>query len=177
MKKGGTGGGSTKTGLLFEERVDLVTLLTSIDGYEAVKHSGTAGTWIYFRGKKIARTFRKHGFYSFLDEKGVNWKEILSKKLLPDDTLLVIVRETLFVIEVKFQAVSGSVDEKLQTCDFKRKRYQQLVKPLGLKVEYVYVLNDWFKAAAYRDTLDYIESVNCHYRFNEIPLSWLGLPT
>lgn len=25
--------------------------------------------------------------------------------------------------------------------------------------------------------LDYIESVNCHYKFNELPLAWLGLPT
>jgi len=24
--------------------------------------------------------------------------------------------------------------------------------------------------------LDYIQSVNCHYKFNELPLSWLGLP-
>jgi len=29
--------------------------------------------------------------------------------------LLVIVRETLFIIEVKYQQVAGSVDEKLQT--------------------------------------------------------------
>jgi hypothetical protein len=24
--------------------------------------------------------------------------------------------------------------------------------------------------------LDYIISVNCHYRFNTLPLAWLGLP-
>jgi hypothetical protein len=42
-------------------------------------------------------------------------------------------------------SVAGSVDEKLQTCDFKRKQYLKLVQPLGIKVEYVYVLNDWFK--------------------------------
>jgi hypothetical protein len=90
--------------------------------------------------------------------------------------LLVIVRETLFIIEVKYQQVAGSVDEKLQTCDFKRKQYVKLVAPLGLKVEYVYVLNDWFKNPSYKDVLDYINSVNCHYKFNELPLSWLGLP-
>ena len=90
--------------------------------------------------------------------------------------MLVIVRETLFIIEVKYQQVAGSVDEKLQTCDFKRKQYVKLVAPLGLKVEYVYVLNDWFKHPSYKDVLDYIHNVNCHYRFNELPLSWLGLP-
>lgn len=91
--------------------------------------------------------------------------------------MLVIVRETLFIIEVKYQQVAGSVDEKLQTCDFKRKQYLKLVAPLGLKVEYVYVLNDWFKQPQYKDVLDYIHSVNCHYKFNELPLAWQELPT
>ncbi len=100
----------------------------------------------------------------------------MSKKLLLDDALLVIVRETFFIIEVKYQQIAGSVDEKLQTCDFKRKQYLKLVQPLGIKVEYVYVLNDWFKQPSYKDVLDYINSVNCHYKFNELPLSWLGLP-
>lgn len=95
---------------------------------------------------------------------------------MPDDALLALARETLFIIEVKYQQVAGSVDEKLQTCDFKRKQYLKLVQPLGIKVEYVYVLNDWFKQPAYKDVLDYINSVNCHYKFNELPLSWLGLP-
>ncbi|MCX7862494.1 MAG: hypothetical protein N2449_05820 [Bacteroidales bacterium] len=95
---------------------------------------------------------------------------------MPDDAILVIIRETLFIIEVKYQQVPGSVDEKLQTCDFKRKQYLKLVTPLGYRVEYVYVLNDWFKKPEYKDVLNYIQSVNCHYKFNELPLSWLGLP-
>ena len=124
-----------------------------------------------------ARCFKKHDFYTFLEEFGINWEEIISKKLLPDDALLVIVRETLFIIEVKYQQVAGSVDEKLQTCDFKRKQYLKLVSKLELKVEYVYVLNDWFKHDSYRDVLAYINSVNCHYKFNKLPLAWLGLPS
>ena len=91
--------------------------------------------------------------------------------------MFVIVRDTLFIIEIKFQQVSGSVDEKLQTCDFKRKQYSKLVRDLGWRVEYVYVLNDWFRDPVYRDTLDYIHSMNCHYLFNEVPLAWLGLPS
>jgi hypothetical protein len=128
-------------------------------------------------GKLVARAFKKHDFYRFLEENGIKWEKIISKKLLPDDALLVIVRETLFIIEVKYQQVSGSVDEKLQTCDFKRKQYLKLVRSLELKVEYVYVLNDWFKDPSYKDVLDYINSVNFHYKFNELPLAWLGLPT
>jgi len=176
MKENGFGGGNTLTGLNFEREVDFQALLAAKPGYELKTIPGKAGRGVFFKGQLVARCFRKNDFYKFLDEERVNWKPILSKKLLPDDALLVIVRETLFIIEVKYQQVAGSVDEKLQTCDFKRKQYLKLVTPLGLKVEYVYVLNDWFKDPAYKDVLAYIQSVNCHYKFGSLPLAWLGLP-
>jgi hypothetical protein len=176
MKTGGFGGGNTRTGLNFEREIDFHDLLAAKPGYVVKPIPGKAGKGVYFKGNLVARCFRKHDFYDFLEEQGVDWKPILSKKLLPDDALLVIVRETLFIIEVKYQQVEGSVDEKLQTCDFKRKQYLKLVTPLGLKVEYVYVLSDWFKVPKYKDVLDYIQSVNCHYKFGSLPLAWLGLP-
>lgn len=176
MIAGGKQGESTVTGLNFEKKVDLQAQLSSIEGYKLAKIPGKAGMGVYFEDKLVARCFRKHDFYKFLEENNVEWKSIISKKLLPDDAILVIVRDTLFIIEVKYQQVQGSVDEKLQTCDFKKKQYQKLVKPLDLLVEYVYVLSDWFKRPEYKDVLDYIESVNCHYKFNTLPLSWLGLP-
>lgn len=176
MIKGGKGGSTTLTGLNFEEKVDLYKLLEKIPGYSLKKSKKRAGIDVYFEEKLVARCFRKHEFYKFLEENNVDWKKIISRKLLPDDAMLVIVRDTLFIIEVKYQQVAGSVDEKLQTCDFKRKQYLKLVTPLGLIVEYVYVLSDWFKKPEYKDVLDYIQSVNCHYKFNELPLTWLGLP-
>ena len=176
MIKSGKGGAKTHTGLNFEEKVDFLDLLKEIKGYIVRKSNKKAGLEVYFNEKLVARAFKKHNFYRFLEENDIDWKKIISKKLLPDDALLVIVRETLFIIEVKYQQVAGSVDEKLQTCDFKRKQYLKLVQSLELKVEYVYVLSDWFKNPSYKDVLDYINSVNCHYKFNELPLAWLGLP-
>lgn len=176
MKNGGLGGAHTLTGLRFERKVDFQKLIGEMPGYEIKPVSGKAGVAVFFEGKLVARFFRKYDFYTFLSESGIDWTHLISKRLVPDDALLVIVRETLFIIEVKYQRVTGTVDEKLQTCDFKRKQYVKLVSPLGLKVEYVYVLSDWFKNPAYKDVLDYIHSVNCHYRFDELPLAWLGLP-
>jgi hypothetical protein len=177
MVKDGKGGANTHTGLNFEEKVDFLDLLKGIYGYTVQKSSSKAGSDVYFDGELVARAFKKHDFYHFLEENNIDWKNIISKKLLPDDALLVIIRETLFIIEIKYQQVAGSVDEKLQTCDFKRKQYFKLVQVLELKVEYVYVLNNWFKKPEYKDVLDYINSVNCHYKFNELPLAWLGLST
>lgn len=161
-----------------EQDFDLQEFLRGLPGYRLRARKGKEefGKYVFYRDKMVAMCFQKGEFFCFLDDIGVEWKSILSRKLLLDDALLVIVREVLFIIEVKFQRVEGSVDEKLQTCDFKRKQYAKLVKSLGLKVEYVYVLNDWFKNPRYKDVLDYIDSVNCHYRFNSIPLAWLGLP-
>ncbi len=180
MIEGGTGGGKTITGLHFERKVDLIDTFKKIAGYEVAekKEKHLHGIYnIFFQGKLVAELCKKQGLYRYLQSKGVrDAKTILSRKLEPDSALIVIVRKTLFIIEVKYQQVGGSVDEKLQTSGFKRKQYQKLVKPLDLEVEYVYVLSDWFKKPAYRDTLEYIDSVNCHYKFNEIPLAWLGLP-
>jgi len=170
MKKGGIGGGNTATGLNFEGGRDILAILDKTDGY-SVK-----GNVIYYNGREVAYSYRKHGLYRYLQSRGVDWKKYISKQLLPDEALYVIVNNTLFIIEMKWQEVAGSVDEKLQTCDFKKKQYKKLMAPLNIEVEYIYILNDWFKKPQYKDTLDYVISVGCQYYFNYLPLKKLGLP-
>ena len=174
MKKDGRGGNKTVTGLRFENKVDFLTLIKEVPGYQT--RQGILGHDILFEGNIMATCYKKNKFYKFLEDQGLDWKQLISKKLLPDDAIHIIHSKTLYIIEVKYQQVGGSVDEKLQTCDFKKKQYTKLVSPLGLKVEYVYVLNDWFKKKQYKDVLEYIISVNCRYYFNELPLALLKLP-
>lgn len=170
MIKGGIGGGNTTTGLIYEEQVDLATFLSKHKGYSVV------GVDVYYNGTKVAQVFKKYQFYNFLKVNGINWKDHLSYRLVPDNCIYVIVNNTLFIIEVKNQIGRGSVDEKLQTCDFKKKQYLKLLSRLNIEVEYVYILADWFRADKYKDVLDYIHSVRCQYYFNYIPLHKLGLP-
>lgn len=170
MKKNGVGGANTRTGLEFEGKTDLGEFLSLQKGYEVKNDIVT------FKGKEIARILKQHKFYKFLEENGVDWKEILSKRLLPDVSIFVIIKNTLYVIECKFQQVPGSVDEKLQTCDFKKKQYQKLLSRLNIEVEYMYLLSDWFRRPEYKDVLDYIISVRCQFYFQYIPLEKLGLP-
>ena len=170
MIENGVGGGNTITGLNFERETDILELLKSKPGYRV------EGNIIFYEEKEVARSFRKNSLYVYLASKGLDYKNYLSKKLLPDEALYVIVNNTLFIIEVKFQQVAGSVDEKLQTCDFKRKQYAKLLAPLNVEVEYIYILSDWFMAPAYKDVLDYIISVGCQYYFKYLPLQKLGLP-
>lgn len=170
MKTGGIGGGNTITGLNFEKETDILDLLKTKKGYKVVKNV------IYYESKKVAESFRKNSLYKYLETKGVDYTKILSKKLLPDEAIYVIINNTLFIVEVKFQKVAGSVDEKLQTCDFKRKQYAKLMAPLNIEVEYIYILSDWFRHPSYKDVLDYIISVGCQYYFKYLPLQKLGLP-
>lgn len=52
---------------------------------------------------------------------------------------------------------AGSVDEKIQTCDFKKKQYKKLFAPLNKEVQNMYLLNKkWFDVPGYKDTFDYI---------------------
>lgn len=170
MKKGGLGGGNTITGLIYEGKVDLSVYLSQQKDYQVIGES------VLYKGETVAFVFKKHNFYHFLKHNGVNWEKIISSQLLPDNCIYVIVNNTLFIIEVKNQNITGSVDEKLQTCDFKRKQYIKLLSHLNIEVEYIYILSQWFKKNKYRDVLDYIISVNCHYYFDYIPLQKLGLP-
>lgn len=170
MIEKGKGGGNTITGLNFEKEADVIELLKSKKDYKVKNNI------IYYQDQEVARSVKKHTLYKFLESQGVDYKKIISKKLLPDEAIYVIVNNTLFVIEVKFQKVAGSVDEKLQTCDFKRKQYAKLMAPLNIEVEYIYILSDWFKKTEYKDVLDYIISVGCQYYFKYLPLQKLGLP-
>ena len=128
MIKGGIGGGNTRTGLIFEDKVDLATFLSNLPRYTLENNN------VYYEGCKVAMIFKKHNFYKFLKDIGINWENYISKKLLPDDSIYVIINNTLYIIECKHQQVAGSVDEKLQTCDFKKKQYQKLMAPANIKV-------------------------------------------
>ncbi len=172
MIKNQKGGGNTRTGLIFEEKTDLSTFLGKQPHYRIV---GAHEFW--FDEKKVAEIYKKHAFYNvFLKKLGIDWRQYISKQLFPDDSIFVLSNNTLHIIECKHQQVAGSVDEKLQTCDFKKKQYKKLLAPVNIDVEYIYLLDEWFKNGKYKDVLDYIHSVGCDYYFEYIPLTRLGLP-
>ncbi len=200
MKKGGIGGANTATGLAFELQTDFPTFLSKQAGYSIenidydTKRQGKGketkiikGTklrekpmrWkINFLEKEVGQIFQKDGLYRYFDEiDDFDYTKIISAKLLPDEAIFVISKNTVYIIEKKTQSGGGSVDEKLQTCDFKLKQYKKLFSPLNKEVCYSYLLDtDWFKNPRYKDVLDYIISVGCKYYFNYIPLDAIGLP-
>lgn len=171
MIKNGKGGGNTRTGLVFEGKTDLATFLNTQPHYRVIEHD------VYYDDEKVVEVYKKHAFYNiFLKRLDIDWTQYISKRLLPDDSIFVLLNNRLFIIECKHQEVAGSVDEKLQTCDFKKKQYKKLMAPANIDVEYIYLLDNWFRDPKYKDVLDYIQSVGCDYYFEYIPLNRMGLP-
>lgn len=164
-------GGGAKTnyhGLKFEQETDLISALEAIGC--TVKDAN-----VYIGPHHIGVVGSKYKFIRNILEPINIDINILSKKLLPDEAFFNLNTSTVYILEKKFQHLAGSVDEKLQTCDFKKKQYQRLFERLDIQVEYCYICNDWFRHPQYRDVIDYIHSVGCHIFFNEIPLEYMGI--
>ena len=171
------GGGSrtNKNGLSFEGRTSLIE---SLNQHSDISIQGN--TNIYFNGKNIGYYCEKHQFYSTFVEpqlrrKGIDWTTLTSKKYLPDSVIVNNENRTVYVVEKKFQEGSGSVDEKLQTCEFKKKIYQKLITLTGYETNYYYLLNEWYNQDQYNDVKEYILSVGCKFFINEIPLEEFGI--
>tara|TARA_Y100001970_G_scaffold145495_1_gene178651 strand:+ start:3031 stop:3594 length:564 start_codon:yes stop_codon:yes gene_type:complete len=176
------GGSQTNTnGLSFEGRTHLLdafdeSSLFEVFEIESTKHSRTYSRIIDINDDLIGEYYEKNGIYKYLlDKKGVKWNNVNSKKYLPDGAFYNLMNNTIYIIEKKYQASPGSVDEKLQTCDFKKNIYQKLFKETNIRVEYYYLLNDWFNQDVYNDVFEYIKKVNCKYFIDFIPFEELGL--
>ncbi len=165
------GGGSrtNANGLHFEQTTNLDDALVRA-GYSI------NDCHVFKDGVEIGMSTPKNKIYTYyLLINGIDYRDYNSKRWQPDEAFINFNNGTVYIIEKKFQNGSGSVDEKLPNCDFKKQEYEKLFFPLNYKVVFIYVFNDWFRHPQYRDTLEYIERVGCKYFFNEIPLEALGL--
>jgi hypothetical protein len=167
--RGGTGGANTnKTGLAFERKTDLAQALREADfTVENFK--------VYDGSELVGELAGKFQLYKFLEAREVAWKERISGRLLPDDAIYSIAGNKLTVVEKKWQEVSGSVDEKLQTVGFKMRQYNRLLDGTGIEFKFIYLLNDWFTQPQYADVLQYIIETGGNYHFNSVPLEELEL--
>ena len=169
------GGANTNTnGLSFEERTSLDKLLSD-NGY--VVHPDYT---VSFNDNAVGYSIKKAKLSTiFLRSKGINYSSVNSKRWDPDEAFINLSNSTVYIIEKKFQGGNGSVDEKLATFQFKKYEYQKLFSPLGLKVEYLYLLSrNWFSQSKYKDYFDYMDANGCkHFFEDEFTLNDIGLRT
>lgn len=169
MIKGGKGGANTNiAGLRFEKETSLEEAL--VEANFVVEKYKISRDGVY-----VGDLVGKSQLYKFLEAQDIDWRSRISAKLLPDEALYSVKAHKLTVVEKKWQEVSGSVDEKLQTCGFKMRQYNKLVDGLGIQVQFVYLLNDWFAQPRYADVLAYIRESGADYHFKSVPLELLDL--
>jgi len=177
-------GGGYKTnenGFRFERDTDFLDLIEQKMGFSSKilnlgkEKSRTAE--IYKNNKLIGYHYEKQGLYiRFFEPKGYNYRKQGPSILEPDFVFLNELNKTAYIIEKKFQGGGGSVDEKLQTCDYKRRHYYEpKFKVLGYKTKFYWMLSDYFDDEKKSDVFDYIKSVGCDYFFNFIPFKDLGI--
>lgn len=173
MTKESGKGNSTLTGKEFEEKTDLLKIYSK-NGMQYDKNTFEV---LNKNGTLLGYHLRKENLYTYLKKEYeiTDIREFISKKILPDECFLNTETNTINIFEKKYQSSTGSVDEKLQCCDFKKKQYEKIFKVLGFNVTYTFVLNDWFKKDEYSDVLEYIKNVGCNYTYNDIKLHHLGL--
>lgn len=165
----GGGANTNVNGLQFEQT-------TSLDSSLKSKGIVVIDNKVFFKARKLGWSVGKDKLYTkFLSPHGIDYKNYNSKKWQPDECFINELNQTAYIIEKKFQRSRGSVDEKLPGCHFKKKEYEKLFSPLGYKVKFIYLFNDWFKRDEYKDTKEYIYMMGCYYFFNEIPLNALGI--
>ena len=154
----GAGGANTnKNGLKFEEVADLK------DRYESIIRR-KIGSEVKFKGQ--TRTFIEvsksalHKYMEKIGEKNMILKPAAGCKK-PDEAYIDLEKKNIFIIEKKFQQISGSADEKLQTGYFKQLHYKELFP--NFKIYYMYCLSDWFKRE---------ESALKYLKDSGIPVFW-----
>lgn len=165
----GGGANTNVNGLKFEQTTSLDSTLVR-KGFEIIDNE------VYYQDRKIGWSVGKNKLYTkFLTPQNIDYKQYNSKRWQPDECFINELNQTAYIIEKKFQNSSGSVDEKLPGCHFKKMEYEKLFSPLGYKVQFIYIFNDWFEKDEYKDTKEYICMMGCSYFFYEIPLSVLGI--
>ena len=152
IKNKGTGAGGSNTnknGLPYEDFTDLNT---HIEILKTNKNSTTIRFINY--DTELEKPKGKTGLFKVLSkqldesvEKGHGCRQ-------PDECYINMKNKNLYIIEKKFQQISGSVIEKIQTPEFKIWNYSQMFP--SFTIVYIYCLCNYYKENA-KAELEYLK--------------------
>jgi len=101
----------------------------------------------------------------------------VNMKKEPDGAFYFPDENRIIILEIKKQASSGSVNEKLGLGAFLRDYpYKRILKKLDCKRDIVYILDEFFESDDNQDYFDYMNDNNILYHFGDtFPLEMVGL--
>lgn len=182
-KKNTVGGGKQTNinGLSYEKDTDFLDIIDKQKNLHYTlfeTKSKSRAAYIYKSNKLIGYFFEKHSLYKeFFKPRGYDYNEEAKYSLLLPDTVFINeISKTVYIVEKKYQEGGGSVDEKIQTCDYKKNYfYAPKFDRLGYKTEFFWLLSPFYNADKFSDVFSYIKQKRCRYFFNVIPLNEFGL--
>jgi len=134
MRTGGSGGANTnKSGLKFEN-----CLRRHQNGERCIINDRT---FLYLEKGNLAKYLPKHKY---------------KKNLEPDAAYIDEETKTIYILEMKNQIDTGTVDEKIQTGPFKLKKYAKRYP--GYTFYFAYILSEWwYNRRGYEDDLEILK--------------------
>ena len=184
MRKGGIGGAATqKAGEAFENK----TLKSLLDSFEANGYAvdsilpGRLNPRAIFlkdrQGKSVDIFLQSSIHTEFFKPRGIDTDDFFSAELRPDTAIFSHKSNVLTIIEKKQQTGAGSVAEKLQTCDYKMHYYTTLCNPIGVKVDLIWQLGQYFvdNEESLRSVFEYMKSKGSRHFFLEVPFEELKI--
>lgn len=175
VRKGGVGGANTNaSGLPYESKVASEIRKTLLaHGFSRLANSGKGEKRETFSkgGQRIELMFHNSFYKDFIEELGINFRDKFSARLIPDIALVDRDAKTLKIIEIKNQTGSGSVVEKLQTCDYKHYYYSKLLENEKYEVQVIWRLGSYFEEnkKGLTSVYEYMLLKNSPYFFESIP--------
>ena len=124
MITGGKGGANTLTGLIFEGKVDLKTFLNQQPGYKVM------GSHVFYLNEEVGQIFKKHELYSqFLKPRGIDWRNCISAKLLPDNGIYVIINNTVTSLKLKLKMLVEALMKNYRRAILRRSNIKSYSSP------------------------------------------------
>jgi len=127
----GAGGSNTnKTGLTFEKIIIKTLEQELYDKNFSIKNK-KLGKYVYKilyneQNNIVGIFLEQSRIYQFLDFLEIDYRVVISKQYRPDSCFLNFIDQKMYVFEIKNQTGTGSVDEKIQTGDFKKKQFKKI---------------------------------------------------
>jgi len=177
VRRGGIGGANTNaSGLPYEAKVaEEVRQALISNGYKqsAKQHAFPKSEFFVKNHALLQLSFHNTFYKEFVDTLGINYKDTFSARLVPDIALINRQAKTLKIIEIKNQTGSGSVVEKLQTCDYKQYYYSKLLEKENYNVQVLWRLGKYFQdnAKALASVYEYMLIKKSPYFFDDIPMT------
>lgn len=161
----------------FTLRTPIVDQIDNMPHYRTVSDKSDIGTNIYYRNYLAGRHFTHKEFIDFIEiELCRKCSESEINNITNCEVIFSTITDTFYVFDNYRDKPCHKTYQGIQSCDFNRKLYQNLLAKSTKRIEYIIILNHEFDKPKHHDVLDYAQNCNCSFAYERYSISWIGFP-